>query len=52
MSAQKHYQEDEVQHLRDMVKKLQTKCNQTTAELQDLTRESNDQKQELLYLIS
>lgn len=33
---------DEVTHLREMVKKLQSKYNQTAAELQDLTRESND----------
>lgn len=43
--------EDEVSYLRAMVKKLQTKCNQTASELQDLTRETNNQKQELLDLI-
>lgn len=43
---------DEVTHLREMVKKLQAKYNQTATELQDLTRESNDQKQELLYVIN
>lgn len=35
---------DEVTHLRAMVKKLQSKCNQTASELQDLTRETNNQK--------
>ncbi len=43
--------DDEVTHLRAMVKKLQSKCNQTASELQDLTRETNNQKQELLDLV-
>ena len=34
--------DDEVKKLREIVKKLQIKCNQTASELQDLTRESND----------
>lgn len=36
--------DDEVTYLKAMVKKLQQKCNQTTSELQDLTRETNNQK--------
>ncbi len=34
--------DDEVTHLRAMVKKLQSKCNQAASELQDLTRETNN----------
>jgi molecular chaperone GrpE (heat shock protein) len=41
----------EVKKLREMVSKLQTKCKQQAAEIQDLTRESNEQKQELLYMV-
>jgi hypothetical protein len=42
---------DEVSSLREMIVKLQAKCNQTSSDLQDLTRETNEQKQEFLYLI-
>ena len=41
----------EVGALREMVEKLQKKCQQQASEIQDLTRESNDQKQELLLLV-
>jgi hypothetical protein len=44
-SAKKGVNEsDEVTHLREMVKKLQQKYSQANGELQDLTRETNDQK--------
>lgn len=50
--AQAKASSDELAQLREQVKKLQQKYSQVNAELQDMTKETNDQKQELLYLIA
>lgn len=42
----------EADHLRQVVKKLQKKFVQAEQDLKDLQRESNDSKQEMLYLLS
>ena len=42
---------EEVQKLREMVKKLQQKYNSAQQELSDLTKEANEHKNELLFLL-
>lgn len=41
----------ETDHLRQVVKKLQKKFAQAEQDYKDLQRESNDQKQEMLFLL-